>query len=73
MPEKTKIHLRANQPQSLNPSLNQKNGQPSKMKNGGNNNANKHGADASSSKNKRVKDVKSQNAKVCFTVNINFN
>ena len=68
MPEKTKIHLRPNQPQSLNPSLNQKNinGEQSKPKSGINSNATKHGSsDASSSKNKRVKDVKSQNTKVC--------
>ena len=65
MPEKTKIHLRSNQPQSLNPSLNHKISQQSKVKNGINNNASKHGSDSSSSKNKRVKDVKSQNAKVC--------
>ena len=65
MPEKTKIHLRSNQPQSLNPSLKQKPNQQSKVKNGINNNTTKHGLDSSSSKNKRVKDVKSQNAKVC--------
>ena len=65
MPEKTKIHLRSNQPQSLNPALNHKTNQQSKMKAGVNNNASKHGSDSSSSKNKRVKDVKSQNARVC--------
>ena len=69
MPEKTKIHLRSNQPQSLNPSLNQKNinGEQSKPKSGINSNATKHGSSdaSSSSKNKRVKDVKSQNTKVC--------
>ena len=68
MPEKTKIHLRTNQPQSLNPALNQKasNQQSSKLRNGMSSNANRVGSSdqSSSSKNKRVKDVKSQNAKV---------
>ena len=68
MPEKTKIHLRTNQPQSLNPSLNHKtSGQQSsnKLRNGTNSNVNKPGSSdgSSSAKNKRVKDVKSQNAK----------
>ena len=68
MPEKTKIHLRTNQPQSLNPSLNQRtNQQSNKPRNGINPGLSKAGAsDSSSSKNKRVKDVKSQNAKVSF-------
>ena len=69
MPEKTKIHLRTNQPQSLNPSLNQKTSShqlANKLRN--DMNANKAGSSdvSSSSKNKRVKDVKSQNAKVIF-------
>ena len=64
MPEKTKIHLRSNQPQSLNPSLEQKSHQQLKTKTGINTNANKHSSEVSSSKNKKVKDVKSQNAKV---------
>ena len=68
MPEKTKIHLRTNQPQSLNPALNQKasNQQSSKLRNGMSSNPNRVGSSdqSSSSKNKRVKDVKSQNAKV---------
>ena len=64
MPEKTKIHLRSNQPPSLNPSLEQKSHQQLKTKTVINNNASKHGSEASSSKNKRVKDVKSQNSKV---------
>ena len=62
MPEKTKIHLRSNQPHSLNPSSNQKTTQHSKVKSG---HSSTQGLDApSASKNKRVKDVKSQNAKV---------
>ena len=67
MPEKTKIHLRSNQPHSLNPSSTQKTTQHSKVKSG---HSSTQGLDApSASKNKRVKDVKSQNAKVktlCF-------
>ena len=67
MPEKTKIHLRSNQPHSLNPSSTQKTTQHSKIKSG---HSSTQGLDApSASKNKRVKDVKSQNAKVnalCF-------
>ena len=67
MPEKTKIHLRSNQPHSLNPSSTQKTTQHSKVKSG---HLSTQGLDApSASKNKRVKDVKSQNAKVkalCF-------
>ena len=67
MPEKTKIHLRSNQPHSLNPTSTQKTTQHSKVKSG---HSSTQGLDApSASKNKRVKDVKSQNAKVkalCF-------
>jgi hypothetical protein len=64
MPEKTKIHLKSNQPQSLKASVHQKQSQQLKGKDGSNSNASKQTSEPSSSKSKRVKDVKSQNAKV---------
>ena len=64
MPEKTKIHLRSSQSQSINTPLDQKSHQHLKTKSGHTSNAIKPVSEASSSKHKRVKDVKSQNAKV---------
>ena len=68
MPEKTKIHLKTQQPQSLTHSMDQVSNQqhiPGKAPTISNANKNEmNEALPSSTKNKRVKDVKSNNAKV---------
>ena len=66
MPEKTKIHLKSHQQSSPSQSVERKRSQQEKIKPVANSNASKNesGDVLSSTKNKRVKDVKSQNAKV---------
>ena len=66
MPEKTKIHLKSHQQSSPSPSMDRRRSPQEKIKTVTNSNASKNGSGdvLPSTKNKRVKDVKSQNAKV---------